>query len=166
MKKNFFVFQDRKLKLSASLWKRLSWNLTKFKTIFIFNFSIGCLIELKFCEVSWNSFSNRWWQFHLSILKNRKVLFLEKYELSQEWTGFNIKTTSFVYWPNFQWRFWSMYIRVKVSQFLMWFMKIYSNNTSNNLGEQNNVDYCSEVDRQTLHSERHSAEKKIHTKFI
>ena len=45
-------------------------------------------------------------------------------------------------------------------------MKIYSNNTSNNLGEQNNVNYCSEVDRQTLHSERHSAEKKMHTKFI
>ena len=24
-----FVFQDRKLKLSASVWKRISWNLTK-----------------------------------------------------------------------------------------------------------------------------------------
>lgn len=59
-----------------------------------------------------------------------------------------------------------MYIGVKVSPFinrvlfLLGFMKLYSNNTSNNLGEQNNVDYCSEVDRQTLHSEMHSAEKK------
>ena len=47
----------------------------------------------------------------------------------------------------------------------MSFMKIYLNNTSNNLGEQNNVDYCSEVDGQTLHSERHSAEK-TYKKFI
>ena len=28
---NFFVFQDRKLKLLASVWKRISWNLTKFQ---------------------------------------------------------------------------------------------------------------------------------------
>ena len=28
---NFFVFQDRKLKLSASVWKRISCNLTKFQ---------------------------------------------------------------------------------------------------------------------------------------
>ena len=29
--KAFFVLQDRKLKFSASLWKRISWNLTKFQ---------------------------------------------------------------------------------------------------------------------------------------
>ena len=50
-----FVFQDRKLKLSASVWKRISSNLTKFQliqliqTIAIFIFSIDCLIQLKIC---------------------------------------------------------------------------------------------------------------------
>ena len=50
--------------------------------IVIFIFSIGCLIYSKFCEVSWNSFSNRLWKFHLSVLKNRKVLFLKEKFLS------------------------------------------------------------------------------------
>ena len=56
---------------------RISWNLTKFQlsqliqTILIFIFSIRCLIELKFCEVSRIFFSNRRWKFQLSILKNR-----------------------------------------------------------------------------------------------
>ena len=46
---------------SVTIWNRISWNLTKFQliqliqTIFISNFSIGCLIELKFCEVSRNA---------------------------------------------------------------------------------------------------------------
>jgi hypothetical protein len=44
-----------------------------------FHFSICCLIELKFCEISWNPFSNRCWKFQLSILKNKKVLFLKIY---------------------------------------------------------------------------------------
>ena len=66
----------------------LLWNLTKFQliqliqTIVNFIFSIVCLIELKLCEVSRNSFSNRCWKFQLSILKNKKVLFLKKYFLS------------------------------------------------------------------------------------
>ena len=48
--------------ISASVWKRISLNLTNFQlirliqTIFIFIFSIGCLIELKICKVLWNSF--------------------------------------------------------------------------------------------------------------
>ena len=41
-------------------------------------FFIGCLIELKFCKVSWNSISKWTWKFQLSILKNKKVLFLKK----------------------------------------------------------------------------------------
>ena len=41
--------------------------------------SLGCLIQLKFCEVSWNSFSNRCWKFQLSILKNKNDLFIKKY---------------------------------------------------------------------------------------
>ena len=85
MNKTFFVFQHRKLKLSASVWNWISWNLTKvqliqlIQTIVIFSFSIGCLIELKFCEFSRNAFSNKCWKFKLSILKNKKVLFLKKY---------------------------------------------------------------------------------------
>ena len=44
-----------------------------------FHFFIGCLIELKFCNVSWNSISNWTWKFQPSILKNKKVLFLKKF---------------------------------------------------------------------------------------
>ena len=40
-------------------------------------FSIGCLIEFKFREVSWNSFSLLKVST-FSILKNKKVLFLKK----------------------------------------------------------------------------------------
>ena len=56
-------------------------------------FSMDCLIELKFCEVSRNSFLNRCWKFQLWILKNKKVLFLKK-----RWAKsrvLNIKTSSF-----------------------------------------------------------------------
>ena len=77
------LFQDRKLKLSASVWKRILWNLTKFQLDQETdrknenkNF-LNELNELKFCEVSRNSFSNRCWKFQLSILKNKKVLFLK-----------------------------------------------------------------------------------------
>ena len=73
--------------------------------IFIHIF-IGCLIELKFCEASRNSFSNRGLKFQLSILKKQENKILKKYKISQESTGFNIKTTSFVYCHNFQRRFW------------------------------------------------------------
>ena len=37
-----------------------------------------CLNELKFCKVSWNPNSNSCWNFQLSILTNKKVLFLKK----------------------------------------------------------------------------------------
>ena len=42
------------------------------------NNCLNQLNELKLCEVSRNSFSNRFWKFQLSILKNKKVLFLKK----------------------------------------------------------------------------------------
>ena len=58
-----FVCQDRELKQLI-------------QTTFIFIFSIGCLYELKFCEVSLNPKSNRCWKFQL-ILRNKKVLFLK-----------------------------------------------------------------------------------------
>ena len=75
--KMFLNFQDRKLKVSVSIRKKILWNLTKFQLfqliqkIFIFIFSISCLIELKFCEVSQRKSSNR-------CLKNKKVLYLKK----------------------------------------------------------------------------------------
>ena len=65
---------------------------------------MGCLIELKLCEVSRNSFSNWFWKFQLSILKNKKVLFLKKYFLSC--CQYQNKS-SFVYWLNFQGWFWN-----------------------------------------------------------
>ena len=69
--------------LIASAWYRISWNLPKFyliqliQTIVILNFSIDCLIDLKFRDISWNSFSNRWWKFQFSILKNKKQISLK-----------------------------------------------------------------------------------------
>ena len=61
-------------------------------------FFIGCLIKLKFCKVSRNSISKWTWKFQLSILKNKKVLFLKKKNskpLSKS------KQKSFVYRLNF-----------------------------------------------------------------
>ena len=55
-----------------------------------------------FYWLSVNSFSNRIWKFHLSILKNKKVLFLEKKEIKPLSIS---KQKSFVYQSNFQWRF-------------------------------------------------------------
>ena len=55
-------------------------NLTKFQliqTIFISIFCICHLIEMKFCEVSRDSFSNKSLVFQISIMK-KKVLFLKK----------------------------------------------------------------------------------------
>ena len=68
------------------------------QTIVIFIFSIDCLIELKFCEVSRNSFSNRFCKFQLSILKNKKNLFLKKFFFKPLSIS---KQKSFVYCLNF-----------------------------------------------------------------
>ena len=82
--KTFFVFQDRKLKRSAFVWNRISWILTKIQLKQITDRKnenrnyLNKLNELKFCEVSRNSFSNICWKFQLSILKNQKILFLKK----------------------------------------------------------------------------------------
>ena len=42
------------------------------------HFSIGCLIEFNFYEVSQNPFTNRSWKFQLSILKNKKRFIYKK----------------------------------------------------------------------------------------
>ena len=63
--KLFFVVQDKKLKLLASVWNRISWNITKFQLIqTIFN-SILSVVWL-----SWNFV-----RFQLSILKNKKIIY-------------------------------------------------------------------------------------------
>ena len=77
------LHQDRKLKLSESVWKRISWKLTNFQ----FNQTThrknekcnfqNKLNELKFCEVSQNSISNTYWKFQLCILK-KKVLLIKR----------------------------------------------------------------------------------------
>ena len=59
------------------------------------------LNELKFCEVSRNSISNRYWKFQLSILKNKKALILIKIF---QYAKIDPKDGAFC--PNFQWRFW------------------------------------------------------------
>ena len=106
----FFVFQDRKLKLSASVRKEFpetsqSFNsFSSFRQLLISFFSICCLIELKFCEVSQNSFSNRRWKFQQSILKNKNKIFMRK--IFFRLLSISKQKKSFVYWPNFQWRFW------------------------------------------------------------
>ena len=50
--------------------------------------------------VSRNFLLNRFWKCQVSIMKNKKVLFLKNNNLLSIW-----KQKSFVYWPNFQWRF-------------------------------------------------------------
>ena len=85
---NIFLFsRNRKLKLSASVWKRILWNLTKFQLIQTTNRKnennncLNDLNELKFCEVSQNSFSNRCWKFQRSTWKTKKVYSYKKYFL-------------------------------------------------------------------------------------
>ena len=67
-----FAFQDRKLKLSASVYKKISWNLTKFQliqTIVVFIFSIGCLIEsVRFPKKIF---------FRLLSIQNKKAMFTD-----------------------------------------------------------------------------------------
>ena len=76
-------------------------------------FFISCLIELKFCKASRNSISNWTWKFQPSILKNKKVLFLKKIFFKPLSIS---KQKSFVYWPNFQWRFWFKSLFLTLSQ--------------------------------------------------
>ena len=61
----------------ASVWKVIAWNLTNFNSIKQPIENNNFLNELKFFEVSQNSISDRCRKFQLSILKNKKVLFLK-----------------------------------------------------------------------------------------
>ena len=50
--KTFFLFQDRKLKLSASVWKMISWNLTKLQLIQLIQFLFSFCLSVVW--LSWN----------------------------------------------------------------------------------------------------------------
>ena len=65
--------------------------------------------RLKFCKVSRNSFSNRCWKFQLSILKNKKVLFLKKNFLAVVSKHAKIIPKDGASDANFKWRFWFWY---------------------------------------------------------
>ena len=83
MNKTFFC-QDRKLKFSASVlgFRETLQNFSSFRQKFRQHFSMGnksCPNELKFCEVSRNNKSKRFWKFQISILTNNCFLFLKKY---------------------------------------------------------------------------------------
>ena len=94
------------MKFSAFILKNFSWNITKFQlnqTTDRKNENNNCLNELKFCEVSRSSISNRWWKFQLWILKNKKVLLLKKYSLGHT---SKIDPKDGISCPNFEWRFW------------------------------------------------------------
>ena len=79
--KLFFVFQDRKLKLSASVWKKISCNLTKFQLIQIIfsSFFFLSVVGLSWnCEVSRNSFSNRFWKKVSAVYLEKQKSFIPK----------------------------------------------------------------------------------------
>ena len=84
-------FEDRKLNLLASVWKKILWNLTKFQLNQILDKKYGnrncmnALNMLKFCEVSQDSFSNRSWKYQLSILKNKGRSLYIGQESSNRW---------------------------------------------------------------------------------
>ncbi len=72
--KTFLFFKIESWNFQHMFEKKNSLKLAKFQliqfiqTIFVFIFSIGCLIELKFCEVSQNPFQTDVENFQLSIL--------------------------------------------------------------------------------------------------
>ena len=68
--------------------------------------------ELKFCKVSRNSISNWTWEFQLSILKNKKVLFLKQYFLGCSLSYAKIVPKDGTCCPNFQWSFWTSAFRL------------------------------------------------------
>ena len=88
-------FQDRKLKSSASVKK----NFNSFRQ-FSFSFFLSVDIFWGFTKFLFKQML----KISAFYLEKQKF-YLKKYDLSQKLTGFNIKTNSFVYWPNFQQRF-------------------------------------------------------------
>ena len=61
--------------------KMISWNLTKISTHSAHSDNFYFHYFVPVVWLSWNSFSNRCGKLQLSILKNKKVFFLKKYDL-------------------------------------------------------------------------------------
>ena len=83
-----YGLKDRNFKHVFEIkFRETSQNFNSFSSfrqlLFLFFLCICCLIELKFCKVSQNSFANRCWKYQSSILKNKKGLVLKKYLLSR-----------------------------------------------------------------------------------
>ena len=92
---NFQVQFEIKIRETSQTFNSFSF----FRQLLFSSFFIRCLIELKFCKVSWNSISKWTWKFQLSILKNKKVLFLKKNFFGPLSIS---KQKNFVYWLNFK----------------------------------------------------------------
>ena len=103
----FFIFQERKLKLLASVWKRIFWDLTKSQLNQTTdrkndnNNWLNELNELKFCEVSQKSMLK---VLLFYLVKGKKVLFLKNIYFYAK-----IDPKDGACCPDFQWRFWSRY---------------------------------------------------------
>ena len=114
---------------------KISTRLAISDTCYLFSsFFIGCLIELKFCEVSRNSISNWTWKFQLSILKDKKVLFLKK----NFGAVVNIKTKKS--WFQFSRRFWDWPVAVFFQA-----EKLNSTNWKNKTNEESYWKFMEEI---------------------
>ena len=90
--------------ISQIIFQTFNFRLTLWSRIFNFNFYF--YFHFDSVETLWG-FTKFFFKQMLNISffyleKQKSFIPKKKYELSQEWTGFNIKTTSCVYWPNFQ----------------------------------------------------------------
>ena len=104
-----FFFQDRKLKLSACLCSWISWNLTQFQLIQIIQTMV---IFIFFYWLSdWVEILWRFMKFFFKQILKVSAICLDKQKSFNPKKRFKplpiSKQKSFVYWPNFQWRFWS-----------------------------------------------------------
>ena len=86
---------------APSLWTILAYLETVAKIIFF----------LEINQLSdWVGILWRFMKFFFKQVLKNSAFYLEKQnsfitkKISQEWTGFDIKKTSLVHWPNFQWR--------------------------------------------------------------
>ena len=71
---NFQVQFEIKIRETSQNFNTFSF----FRQLLFSSFFISCLIELKFWEISGDSFLTSVWKFQLSTFKNKKVLFLKK----------------------------------------------------------------------------------------
>ena len=75
---------------------------------------ITCLIELKFCEVSQNSFSNRCWKFQPAFYLDKQKSFIHKKNIFL--AVVNIKTKKLCLLTQFSRRFWICWFQKRAWQ--------------------------------------------------